>query len=45
MADIAEIKRDVLTKRGRYVAFKHAKEVILGEGERRKQYILCYNPI
>jgi hypothetical protein len=47
MANVAEIKRDVLTKRGRYVVFKdnlHAKEVIIGEGERRKRYILCYNP-
>ncbi len=47
MASVAEIKRDVLSKRGRYTVFKdnlHAKEVILGDGERRKRYILCYNP-
>ena len=47
MAGVAEIKRDVLTKRGRYTVFKdnlHAKEVIVGDGERRKRYILCYNP-
>ena len=47
MASVAEIKRDVLTKRGRYTVFKdnlHAKEVIVGDGERRKRYILCYNP-
>ena len=47
MAGVADIKRDVLTKRGRYTAFKdnlHAKEVIVGDGERRKRYILCYNP-
>jgi transposase len=46
MASVAEIKRDVLSKRGRYTVFKdnlHAKEVILGDGERRKRYILCYN--
>jgi len=47
MANVAEIKRDVLSKRGRYTVFKdnlHAKEVIVGDGERRKRYILCYNP-
>ena len=47
MANVTEIKRDVLSKRGRYTVFKdnlHAKEVILGDGERRKRYILCYNP-
>ena len=47
MANVAEIKRDVLSKKGRYTIFKdnlHAKEVIVGDGERRKRYILCYNP-
>ena len=47
MASVAEIKRDVLTKRGRYTLLKdnlRAKEVIVGDGERRKRYILCYNP-
>jgi transposase len=47
MANIAEIKRDVLSKRGRYTVFKdnlQAKEVIVGDGVRRKRYILCYNP-
>lgn len=47
MASVAEIKHDVLTKRGRYTIFKdnlQAKEVVLGDGERRKRYILCYNP-
>ena len=47
MANVAEIKRDVLSKRGRYTVFKdnlHAKEVIVGDGQRRKRYILCYNP-
>ena len=47
MANVTEIKRDVLSKRGRYTVFKdnlHAKEVIVGDGERRKRYILCYNP-
>ncbi|MCP3953604.1 MAG: IS1634 family transposase [Desulfobacterales bacterium] len=47
MASVAEIKREVLSKRGRYTVFRenlHAKEVIVGDGERRKRYILCYNP-
>lgn len=47
MANVAEIKRDVLSKRGRFTEFRdnlHAKEVIVGDGERRKRYILCYNP-
>ena len=47
MANVAEIKRDVLTKRGRYTTFKEnlqAKEVTIGDGERRRRYILCYNP-
>jgi transposase len=47
MASIAQIKRDVLAKRGRYTVFKenlHAKEVVIDDGERRKRYILCYNP-
>ena len=47
MGSIAEIKNNVLSKRGRYTVFKdnlHAKEVIVGDGERRKRYILCFNP-
>lgn len=47
MASVAEIKRDVLSKRGRYTVIRdnlHAKEVVIGDGERRKRYILCYNP-
>jgi hypothetical protein len=47
MASIAEIKGEVLGKRGPYTTFKdnlQAKEVIVGDGERRCQYILCYNP-
>ena len=47
MANVTEIKREVLTKRGRYKVFKenlHAKEVVVGDGERRRRYILCYNP-
>jgi len=47
MASVAQVKGDVLTKRGRYTVIKdnlHAKEVIVGDGERRRRYILCYNP-
>ncbi|MHC4858010.1 MAG: IS1634 family transposase [Planctomycetota bacterium] len=47
MASVTEIKRDVLSKRGRYTVIKdnlHAKEVIIGDGEMRKRYILCFNP-
>ncbi len=47
MANVSQIRRDVLSKRGRYTVIRdnlHAKEVIVGDGERRKRYILCYNP-
>lgn len=47
MASVTEIKRDVLSKRGRYTVIKDnlkAKEVIIGDGEMRKRYILCFNP-
>ncbi|MBU1564560.1 MAG: IS1634 family transposase [Proteobacteria bacterium] len=47
MASIVEIKGEVLGKRGPYTTFKdnlQAKEVIIGDGERRRRYILCYNP-
>jgi transposase len=47
MASISQIKQEVLGKRGRYNVIRenlHAKEVVIGEGERRQRYILCYNP-
>jgi len=47
MASISEVKHKVLGKRGRYNVIRdnlHAKEVIIGDGERRRRYILCYNP-
>jgi len=47
MASVSEVKRKVLGKRGRYTVIRdnlHAKEVIVGDGERRRRYILCYNP-
>ncbi|MEZ4579181.1 MAG: IS1634 family transposase, partial [Desulfobacterales bacterium] len=40
MASVAEIRETVLTKRGRYTVIKdnlHAKEVIIGDGERRRR--------
>jgi hypothetical protein len=47
MASVSEVKNDVLSKRGRYNVIRdnlHAKEVIIGDGERRRRYILCHNP-
>jgi len=47
MASVSQIRDSVLSKRGRYTVFTenlHAKEVIIGDGECRKRYILCYNP-
>ena len=47
MASVKEVKREVLTRRGRYTVLRdnlHAKEVVVGDGERRRRYILCYNP-
>jgi len=47
MASVGEIRDSVLSKRGRYTVFTEnlqAKEVIIGDGECRKRYILCYNP-
>jgi len=47
MATVAEIKQEVLSQPGRYTTIKdnlHAKEVVIGDGERRRRYILCYNP-
>ncbi|ETR69894.1 MAG: transposase, IS4 family protein, partial [Candidatus Magnetoglobus multicellularis str. Araruama] len=47
MSSVGEIKRTVLSKRGRYKVFQdnlQAKEVIVGDGERRTRYILCFNP-
>jgi len=47
MATVAEIKKEVLSQPGRYKNIKdnlQAKEVIIGDGERRRRYILCHNP-
>jgi hypothetical protein len=47
MGSVSEVKEEVLSRRGRYQVFRdnlHAKEVVVGDGERRRRYILCYNP-
>jgi len=47
MANVAEIKRDALSKRVRYTVIKdnlQAEEVIIGDGGMRKSYFLCFNP-
>jgi transposase len=47
MGSVSEVKEEVLTRSGRYRTIAenlHAKEVIVGDGERRRRYILCYNP-
>jgi transposase len=47
MGSVKEIKETVLSHSGRYKVIGdnlHAKEVIVGDGERRRRYILCYNP-
>ena len=47
MASVTEVKRHVLTKPGKYKVLQenlHAKEVVVGDGERRRRYILCFNP-
>ena len=47
MASISEVTHEVLGTRGRYHVIRdnlHAKEVVIGDGERRRRYVLCYNP-
>ena len=47
MASVSEVKKEVLTKPGKYTTLHDnlkVKEVIVGKGERRRRYILCYNP-
>jgi len=47
MASVAEIKKEVLSQPGRFKNVRdnlQAKEVIIGDGERRRRYVLCYNP-
>jgi hypothetical protein len=47
LAGVAEIKQEVLSAPGRFKVIQenlHAKEVVVGDGERRRRYVLCYNP-
>ena len=44
----AEVKEEVLARPGRFKVIAEnlqAKEVIVGDGERRRRYIVCYNPL
>src|SRR5436305_4438535 len=43
---VREVRDEVLSQRGRYADVTptlRAKEVVLGEGERRRRYVLCLN--
>src|SRR5262249_6659372 len=47
MREVTEVQREVLSRPGRYrdVATKlRVKEVYVGEGERRRRYLVCHNP-
>src|SRR5882757_7963753 len=47
MRKIKEIEAEVLTRPGRYKPVAdnlQVKEVVVGEGERRRRYVLCLNP-
>lgn len=47
VGSVAEIQDDVLSQRGRFRKISEnlrAKEVIVGEGVRKRRYILCFNP-
>jgi transposase len=47
MGSVCEVKEEVLARAGRYRVIAEnlqAKEVMVGDGERRRRYILCYNP-
>jgi hypothetical protein len=47
MRKIKEIEVEVLTRPGRYKPVAdnlQVKEVVVGEGERRRRYVLCLNP-
>lgn len=42
-----EVTRDVLTRTGRYKPVRdnlRIKEVFVGDGERRRRYVVCHNP-
>jgi hypothetical protein len=43
-----EVSHEVLTRPGRYRAIKEnlrVKEVIVGDGQRARRYVLCHNPL
>ncbi len=47
MASVSEIKEEVLAKPGRFRTISEnlqAKEIVVGDGELRRRYVLCYNP-
>jgi hypothetical protein len=47
MRKVKEIEAEVLTRPGRYrpvAGNLQVKEVVVGEGERRRRYVLCLNP-
>jgi transposase len=47
MRKVKEIEAEVLTRPGRYKPMAdnlQVKEVVVGEGERRRRYVLCLNP-
>jgi len=42
-----EVSKEVLTRAGRYQVVRdnlRVKEVLVGDGERRRRYVVCYNP-
>src|SRR3954464_16055957 len=47
METVKDVETEVLTRPGRYKPVAdnlQGKEVVVGEGERRKRYVLCLNP-
>jgi transposase len=47
MRKVTEVQREVLSRPGRYRDVAHnlrVKEVYVGEGERRRRYVICHNP-
>src|SRR5262249_1143659 len=47
MRKVTEVSLDVLTRPGRYrdvAPNLRVKEVYIGEGERRRRYVVCHNP-
>jgi DDE family transposase len=47
MRKVKDVETEVLTRPGRYKPVAdnlQVKEVVVGEGERRKRYVLCLNP-